>query len=582
MIASSRSAALLLLASLACSGRDDSARGGSADKSPGGTFVVSTAADAGTMLPPYSDDAMSRAAVILLYDKLADIGPKLNTFGDEGFEPRLAERWTWAPDSLSITFHLNPRAKWHDGTPVRARDVVTGFEITRDPKVGSSSGPLVVGIDSVTARDSLTAVVWYKRRAPEQFYELTHQMWPLPTHLLEGADRAQLRAHALSTTPVGSGPYRLRRWERGSVIEFVADTTHYRGRPNLDRVLFMIAPDPNAGVTRVLAGEADFWELLRPNNVADVAKNPNLKTVPYGALQYGFLSFNLRDARNRARPHPVLGDRGVRRALTMAIDRRAMVKNVFDSLAKPALGPFPSGLSSADTTLQQIPFDVEGAKRLLDSLGWRDANGDGVREKGGRQLEFGIMVPTSSAPRMQFAVLLQEQFRQVGVKANVEAMEFTAMRTRMSSRAFDSYLGLWGTDPTPSGIRQTWGTQGARASDGSNYGSYENPAVDALVDTALASFDPAAARATFKRAYQMVLDDAPAIWLYEPRPYVIAHKRLRLDGMRADGWFYGIEKFWIPENERIPRDNIGLGRDAPARAADTARSDTARGGTKTP
>ena len=582
MIASHRSAALLLLASLACSGRDSSANGGSDGKSPGGTLVVSTAADAGTLLPPYSDDAMSRAAVVLLYDKLAEIGPKLNTIGDEGFEPRLAERWTWAADSLSVTFHLNPRARWHDGTPVTARDVIMGFDVTRDPKVGSSAGPLVVGIDSVSAPDSLTAVVWYKGRTPEQFYEFTHQIWPLPSHLLQGADRAQLRAHSLSSVPVGSGPYRLRRWDRGTVIEVVADTTHYRGRPHLDRVLFMIAPDPNTAITRVLAGEADLWEILRPNNVADVAKNPNLKTVPYSALQYGFLSFNLRDARNRARPHPILGDRNVRRALTMAVDRSRMVKNVFDSLALPALGPFPRGLSTADTTLQQIPVDVEGAKRLLDSLGWRDSNGDGIREKGGRLLEFGIMTPTSSAPRMQFAVLLQEQFRQVGAKANVEAIEFTTMRTRMSSRAFDSYLGLWGTDPTPSGIRQTWGTQGARASDGSNYGSYENPAVDALVDSALSSFDAARSRATFRRAYQMMIDDAPAIWLYEPRPYHIVHKRVRLEGMRADGWFYGIEKFWIPENERIPRDRIGLGGNAPARAADTARADSARGGTKTP
>lgn len=582
MIASYRSAAVLLAASLACSGGGDSNRGGSDARSPGGTLVVSTAADASTMLPPYSDDAMSRAAVVLLFDKLAEIGPTLNTIGDEGFEPRLAERWTWAPDSLSVAFHLHPRARWHDGRPVTARDVVTGFDITRDPKVGSSAGPLVVSIDSVTARDSVTAVVWYKRRSPEQFYEFVHQIWPLPTHLLEGADRTQLRAHALSSTPVGSGPYRLRRWDRGSVVELVADSTHYRGRANLDRVLFMIAADPNTGVTRVLAGEADLWEILRPNNVADVARNPNLKTVPYNALQYGFLSFNFRDARNKSRPHPVFGDRDVRRALTMAVDRRAMVKNVFDSLAIPAIGPFPSGLSTADTTLVQIPFDVEGAKRLLDSLGWRDANGDGIREKAGRLLEFGIMVPTSSAPRMQFAVLLQEQLRQVGVKANVEAMEFTTMRTRMGQRAFDSYLGLWGTDPTPSGIRQTWGTPGARASDGSNYGSYENPAMDALVDTALASFDPAASRAHFKRVYQMVIDDAPAIWLYEPRPYIIVHKRVRPEGMRADGWFYGIEKFWIPESERIPRDRIGLGRDAPTRAADTARADSARGGTKTP
>lgn len=564
--------ALTWALTLACTGDRSGGRAGGGDDraTPGGTLVVSTGADAVTFIPMYSDDIMSRSVVTLTYDKLAEIGHSLNTVGDRDFEPRLARRWEWSDDSLRITFHLDPRARWHDGRPVTARDVVLGWDITRDPRVGSSAGPLIADIDSVTAADSLTAVVWFKRRAPEQFYEMVYQVFPMPAHILGGADRAQLRAHPLATQPVGSGPYRLRRWERGATIDLAADTTYYRGRANLDRVIFTIAPDPATGVTRVLNGEADFWEVLRPPQLADVAKNPNLKTVPYQALQYGFLAFNLRDAASRARPHAVLADRGVRRALTMAVDRATLVRSVFDSLAVPGIGPFPRALGTADTTIRGIPFDLEGAKRLLDSLGWRDANGDGVREKGSRRLEFGIMVPTSSAPRMQFAVLLQEALKQAGAKVNIDAIDFTAMRGRLERRAFDSYLGVWATDPSPGGFRQTWTTAGSRARDGSNHGSYENPAVDAVVDSALRQFDPDLARRMMSRAYQLAVDDAPAIWLYEPRLHAVAHKRIRATNLRADGWWSSIPSWYIPAGERIPRDRIGLA--APAGAgADTAR-----------
>jgi peptide/nickel transport system substrate-binding protein len=213
------------------------------------------------------------------------------------------------------------------------------------------------------------------------------------------------------------------------------------------------------------------------------------------------------------------------------------VENVFGSLALPAIGPVPRTLGTADTTLRQIPFDIEGSRRILDSLGWKDSNGDGVREKGRRLLEFGILVPSSSRPRGQFAVLLQEAFRQVGAKVNVESAEFTTVSARLSSRNFETTLGLWQVDPSPGGVRQTWGTEGSRAKGGLNAGSYESTEFDALVDSALKQMDPVKERAYLKRAYQTIIDDAPAIFLYEPRLTAGAHKRINPVGMRADAWW---------------------------------------------
>jgi peptide/nickel transport system substrate-binding protein len=120
-------------------------------------------------------------------------------------------------------------------------------------------------------------------------------------------------------------------------------------------------------------------------------------------------------------------------------------------------------------------------------------------------------------------------------------------------------------------VRQTWGTQGSRSRTGSNYGSYENPAFDAYVDSALSSFDLPTRRALFSNAYEIIIQDAPAIWLAEPIPTLGYHPRLRLAPLRPDAWWAHIPEWWIPEDRRIPRDNAPLSTPSSASSpADTA------------
>src|SRR5688500_3227758 len=544
------------------------------DAETGGTLVISTAADADFLLPPLVDGVSARQVTDLLFDRLAEIGNDLNTLGDAGFRPRLAERWDWSADSLAITFHLDPEARWHDGRPVRAADVAFTHDFYSDPADGSPTAPLIRNIDSVTLRDSLTAVVHFATRMPEQFFNVAYQLHILPSHLLRDLDRSQIRSAAIVRNPVGSGRFRFGRWVPGQVVEIVADTANYRGRPALDRVLWSIAPDPAAATTRLFAGEADVYEILSPASIAELQKHDHLKMVPYPSLAYGFLLFNMRDPKRPARPHPVLGDVGTRRALSMAVDRERMVRNVYDSLATVGFGPFARAISTADTTLRQIPYDTAGARRLLDSLGWRDANGDGIRERNGRPLEISILVPSSSRPRNSFAVLIQEQLAQVGARVRIEQLEFVPFLERQRAKEFDAAVVALSIDPSPSGMRQHWGTPAPGEESGTNGGSYSNPVVDALIDSATTTLDLATAKAYYKRAYQTVVDDAPAIWLYNPKLAAGMHRRIQPEGMRADGWYANLADWTIPADQRIDRDRIGL-RSAVAPAADTAAGDSA-------
>ena len=548
------SLSLACLVALGCKGMEKAAVAGPADI--GGTLVITTPADAGTLLPPLIERITDRQVSDLIYDRLADIGDNLNSIGDKGFKPQLAERWEWAPDSLSIAFHLNPHAKWHDGVPVRASDVRYSVSLIKDPALGSLAAPLITNIDSAAVRDSLTAVVYFKRHTPEQFYDFVYQVAVLPEHVLGNTPAAKLKESEVGRRGIGSGRFRLAKWEPGAKIELVADTANYRGRAKLDRVIFSIAPDFNGAVTRFFAGDADLFENIRPEHLSRFTGDTTRRMLRYPTLQYTDFLMNLKDPKAPGMPHPVFGDRAVRRALTMATDRRAMLKNAFDTVGQPLYGPFPHTSPVADTTLPQILYDTTRAKALLDSAGWT-AGPDGIRVKNGHRLEFAISVPNSSASRKQYATLLQEAFRRVGASATIDLSDYPTYMSKLSTHAFDAQLGNYAPDPGVSNFKQTWSTSGI-GKDGSNYGSYSNAYVDAVLDSATATFDPARTKGYARRAFETIIEDAPAIWLYEPPTVMGISKRVHTTPLRADGYWSGMADWWIPAGERTARDRIGL------------------------
>ncbi|MFL5630465.1 MAG: ABC transporter substrate-binding protein, partial [Gemmatimonadaceae bacterium] len=258
------------------------------------------------------------------------------------------------------------------------------------------------------------------------------------------------------------------------------------------------------------------------------------------------------DPENPRLPHPLFGDRDLRRAIAMSIDRVTLVRSVLDTFALVPVGPTVRALPSTDRRGTQIPFDSVRASRLLDSLGWVRRGAAGIRARKGRELAFSLLVPTSSNNRVRMSVILQEQLRRMGIGVRLERLESATQAAREVKGAFDAALDGLIMGSSPDGIRGAWTSSGI-GRNGVNYGGYSNPRFDALLDTALDA-DPAHARAAFTRAYSLINEDAPAIWLYEPRKIIGIHRRIRTAKMRPNAWWFDLADWYIPPFERLPRD----------------------------
>jgi peptide/nickel transport system substrate-binding protein len=518
-----------------------------------GTAVVVSSAEADLLLPPVARTDVGVALSDLVFAKLADVGPDAGSVGDSGFVPVLARSWR-RDDSVTVSFSLRQQARWHDGTPVTAADVAFTFEVYRDSLVASPARPRLARIAAVTAGDSHTVRFRFREPYPEQLFDAVYHMRSLPRHLLAAVPRASLAAHAFGRSPVGCGPFRFVRWRPGESVELEADPDFVLGRPGLRRVVWRFIPDPSTAVTQVVAGEADVHGAVAgPDDVRRVSEATQLRAVRYPVSVSGFIGFNLSDPREGARPHPLFADRELRRALSMAVDREAVVRAVLGDLGEVPVGPVSRGLWIWSDSIEQLPFDTAAARARLAELGWRDTNRDGVLDRGGRRLAFRLIVPSSSGLRRRAAVVVQDQLRRIGVAREIEELEFNAFLSRARARRFDAYFGAWAQDPSPASIRDTWTSAGL---DGFNFGRYANPEADRLVDAALAARDRPLARARWREAIATINADAPAIWLYAPVAVAAVHRRFDNVSVRPDQWAAALWTWRVKPSERIARDLV--------------------------
>ena len=477
------------------------------------SIVIVTGQQATTPVPTLIEGSQNTLAnqdvADQLFLRLVAIGPGMVTAGDQGFVPLLAKSWT-RRDSVTLAFDLDPRARWHDGAPITSRDVVFTIRRARDSTIAPRLANVTRRTASVEPEGDHRVVFRFRQVYAEQLYDASFHTAILPAHLLEGRPATAEAWAPFVARPVGSGPYRWVRRQEGEFIELAANEGFFLGAPAIKRVIVRVAVNADARINLLLAGDADATENIPPplTNIERVESAGHLKLVTVPSSNLGFLLFNHRDPSHRDRPHPILADRDVRRALILALDRQLLVRAVLGRYGEVPYGPVSSQLWIRHGAPSTSPPDQPTARRLLAGRGWVDRDHDGVREnRRGEPLALNLTVPASSQQRLQMAVIIQEQLRQVGVRLDVVRLEPAVWTERRAAGNFDIDFSASTQDPSPSGLAFSWTCDGP-----GNAGRYCDRSADSLLFRAIAS--PTADRRLWHEFLRRVEEAAPAAFLY--------------------------------------------------------------------
>ncbi|MBA2459296.1 MAG: ABC transporter substrate-binding protein [Gemmatimonadales bacterium] len=494
------------------------------------TVVIAATGEPPSLLPPLVYETVGRDIVDLVFERLATLAPEGAPIDTAAYRPGLAASWERV-DSLSWRFHLRPNARWHDGRPVTAEDVVFSFEAYADSAVGAVAQSSIAGQVTASAADDSTVLVRFRRSGAEQLYDATYHVRVLPKHVWDSIPRTEWPADTSLARLVGSGPYRPVAWIRGQHFILAADTAG-KQPPEIRRLIWRFARDADAALSLVLAHEADLMESIgTPDRVARVAGDSSYRAVSYPAANYGFLAFRHRDARGR--PHPTLSRREVRRGLTAALDRQGFARAFLGPETKVPPGPMSQLLWIWSEDLDVLEFDSAAARPLLRAA------------SAGRPID--ILVPSTSPSRRQFAQAIQEAWRRAGVPSTVTAVDFPVFQERLAGGRFDAFIGAYGDEPSPRGLADQWSRSGWGVL---NHGRYANPSFDSLLAAAAAARDVSSARRLWHQAMDTLNADAAAIFLYAPVNVAAVHRRLENVSIDPFSWLSGVPDWGVSSERR--------------------------------
>ena len=484
---------------------------------PGGTFVEGVVGQLGSLNPLFGEATASPNELdALLFEPLVRVLPS------GAIQGRLASKWDVSPDGRSYVFTLRPNARWSDGTPVTADDIVFTVRTVQDPQF---PGALINQSwkDIITTAIDASHVRFALPGHNAGFLANLELLDVVPSHLLTGKTMGELASAAPNLNPVGTGPFRMAA-NLGDRIQLERNPYAWR-RPWLDAMTIRSFPSQAAALDALDRGQIDGLANLTPSGAAQERANTQVRVLAASTYQYAELLFNLKT------DEPYFQDVRVRQAVARAIDRSAIIRDVLGGQAVPDDSPIPRSIGWAyDSAAQQPPYDPIGAAKLLDDAGWTLVSG--VRTKGTTTLSFGLTVSSDVPPYERVAEKVAIQLAQVGIVAEVRPVTTASLiHDYLNPRTFDMTLTAFDNGPDPD-VYSFWHSSQAHAG-GFNFGGMKkNVFIDGDLEEGRATLDLTARAKAYATFQEDFAKEIPAVFLYSPR-YVMAVNR-RIHGVRLD------------------------------------------------
>lgn len=452
-------------------------------------LTVAINGDMGTLDPGVSMDNMSWKITYPTYERLVE-------FNGESTEikPGLANKWDVSDDGLTWTFHLEKGHKFTDGTEVTAEAVKFSFD--RTIALGKGPADTYKVIKSISVVDPYS-VKFVLNNAFSPFLSTLATNYgsivnPKVMSNEKDGDKAQ---NYLANHTEGSGAYKLEEWKKGEYIKLSLNP-NYTKKPQLKEVYFKLVADPSAARLQLEKGDVDIAEGIAIDQIEELKSKSNISIIKKPSLFVDYVYIN------STKGNAALQNKNVRQAINYAVDYKAIIDQVMHGYSTGMVGPIPKGLWGHNDSVFQYKKDVEKAKGLL-------------KDAGASSLQLNLLYSDKFPNWEQEALVIQANLAEVGIKVNLNKVAYATMREMLDSGKFDLALGVWSPDyADPSMFMNYWFDSKNQGLSG-NRAFYVNNNVDDIVRKATSINDKTERENLYKKAQDIVIDDAPYVYLYQ-------------------------------------------------------------------
>jgi len=474
------------------------------------TLYIHLGAEPGHLNPITSNEAAASSINEHIYETLLD-----RDYDTLKLVPQLAESWTVSPDRLVFRFKLKKGVLWSDGVEFTAGDVVYSYRTIKNPKVACA--PLKVyyiDVRDVRMIDRYTVEFIYSRQYFRAL-EICGSIPIVPRHVFD--DGTDFNNHRNNRFPVGTGPYRFERWDTGKRIVLVRNERYRGRRPELSRVVYRLVPEVNVALQMLKKGEIDVMSVRPIQWVRQTNSNKFLGRfykLEYYLPNYSYIGWNAK--------RPLFSDRRVRRALTMLIDRRAILDKLLFGIGEIVSGTSYIHGPNYNASVKPWPHDPQRARALLNEAGWVDRDGDGVLERGGRKFSFTFTISSGSKFAERLGTIMKEDFARAGIEVKIVRYEWAVFVKKLNERDFDAVTLAWSLswedDPY-----QLW--HSSQVTGGSNFCGFVNPEADRIITRLRKEFDEQERIKLFHRFHEILHEEQPYTFLFCNPAQVVVSRR---------------------------------------------------------
>ncbi len=460
-------------------------------------------------------------------------------------KPQLAESYDISPDQFVYTFHLRHDVKWQDGAPFTADDVKYSYDRIQDPRVDCApTRTYFTKIKSCEELDPYTI----RFTATERYFktlEVLGEMPIVPRHILEKGE-PDFNKHPFGRAPIGTGPYKFVRWDTGSQIVLERDPHYWNPAiPHYPkRLVYRIISDSYVSAQLLKKSEVDLIDGMAPiqweRELAHSRSISRVKKMVYDYPAYNYIGFNLRN--------PLFADVRVRHAIDLLIPRDQILAKIYlNEYAKKASGYDPPSSPNYNHDVAPTPYDPALALQLLNAAGWKNDRGDGLLYKDGQPLKFSLLYRSGSDTSQKIIELIQESLGHAGISVELVRTEFALMYQRVEDWKFDAVLAAWALDLNGDPY-QIWHGSQATQKKSSNFVGYANPVADKLMEAGRLEYDDDKRAAIYRQLHQLIHDDYPVCFLFNPRTILLTSSRFQNVKIFAPRPCFDITTWWVPRD----------------------------------